>query len=204
MEHSGEYFKYSPWGSLSLDRTFLSYNTLPLVFSLLDIAGNHYISICVSWHPDYEWLVIEVTAAELISLINDSITVSTLLTAKGRKKVYCKWPEQSDSIEYYEYEQFPLEILPQKDVYLELGQDDYREYVLQLQQEQQYAGRPYKILNIPKIIVPVYRIQFGPIACSTASNRNARFEKKIFPHPKKGYWFSVEQKYDGKISRFPC
>ncbi len=114
MEHSGEYFKNSPWGNLSLDRTFLSYNTLPLVFSLLDAAGNHYLSICVSWHPDYEWLVIQATVAELISLINDST-------------------------EFYECEQFPIEILPQKDVYLELDQDDFREYVLRLQQEQQTA-----------------------------------------------------------------
>ena len=94
--------------------TFLSYNTLPLVFSLLDAAGNHYVSICVSWHLDYEWLVIQATAAELISLINDST-------------------------EFYECEQFPIEILPQKDVYLELDQDDFREYVLRLQQEQQTA-----------------------------------------------------------------
>ncbi|MDX9825599.1 MAG: hypothetical protein RBU26_11735, partial [Sphaerochaeta sp.] len=108
MEHSGEYFKNSPWGNLSLDRTFLSYNTLPLVFSLLDTMGNHYLSICVSWHPDYEWLVIQTTAAELISLINDST-------------------------EFYECEQFPMGILPQKDVYLELDQDDFREYVLRLQ-----------------------------------------------------------------------
>ena len=139
MEHSGEYFKNSPWGNLSLDRTFLSYNTLPLVFSLLDTMGNHYLCTCVSWHPDYEWLVIQATVAELISLINDSITLSTLLTTMGTRKMYCKWPEHSDSSEFYECEQFPIEILPQKDVYLELDQDDFREYVLRLQQEQQTA-----------------------------------------------------------------
>jgi len=109
------------------------------VFSLLDAAGNHYVSICVSWHPDYEWLVIQATVAELISLINDSITLSTLLTTMGTRKMYCKWPEHSDSSEFYECEQFPIEILPQKDVYLELDQDDFREYVLRLQQEQQTA-----------------------------------------------------------------
>lgn len=32
-----------------------------------------------------------------------------------------------------------MEILPQKEVYLELDQDDFREYVLRLQQEQQTA-----------------------------------------------------------------
>lgn len=203
MEHSREYFKNSPWGNLSLDRTFLSYNTLPLVFSLRDTMGNHYLCACVSWHPDYEWLVVEATTADLISLINDSTTLSTLLTAKGTRKMYCKWPEQSDSSEFYECEQFPIEILPQKDVYLELNQDDFKEYVLRLQQEQHAAGRSYKIFHIPKIMVPVYRIQIGPIACSTALNRNTRFERKNFPHPKKGYWFSVEQKYDTKILRLP-
>jgi hypothetical protein len=110
-KHSGDYFKNSPFGNLLLR---FSRITLPLVFSLLDAAGNHYVSICVSWHPDYEWLVIQATAAELISLINDST-------------------------EFYECEQFPMEILPQKDVYLELDQDDFREYVLRLQQEQQTA-----------------------------------------------------------------
>lgn len=205
MEHSGEYFANSPWGSLSLDRKFLSYNTLPLVFSLLDTAGNHYVSICVSWHPDYEWLVVDATASELISLISDSITVSNLLTAKGKKKIYGKWPEHADSIEYYEYEQFPVDILPQENAYLELNQEEYSDYVAQLLNEQKRAGRAYSIINIPKVMVYVYRIQYGPISCSPAASQNhVPFGKKTYSPPKKGYWFSVEQKYTRKISRLPC
>ncbi len=203
MEQSRKYFTNSPWGNLFFDQAFLSYNTLPLVFSLRDAERNHYLSICISWHHDYEWLLMDVTASELLALMHDSLSIFALLTKTGKKKVHCKWPEHAESAEYNVYLEFPPELLPQEDVYLQLNLDLYKEYVFQLQDESKNHCSAYTIVHIPKIVFPVFRTQLGPVSFSMESEHcKSQRETKPFSS-KRGYWFSTELQYDTKITRHP-
>jgi len=134
-KHKEPYFTNIPWGKLYRDEEFLSYGTLPMVFSLTDGSKQHYLAVCVNFRKDYEWLLVAVEARELIDLITDGVTLSNLLMKEGNQKVYCIWCEDAESLEYNGMVQFPNSLLPSENVNLELLFGEYRHYLRQLESE---------------------------------------------------------------------
>ena len=134
MKKGKMYFANTPWGDLYLDEEFLSYGTLPMVFSLLDCSNRHYLAVCVSFRRDYEWLLITIESEDLINLIKDRVTLYQLLTKDDNEKASCMWRESSKIPEYSSLVKFQETDLPE-DMYLELCVGDYEDYINKLESE---------------------------------------------------------------------
>lgn len=138
-------------GSLDIEKILCEYD-FPLLFTLINNkTKDRYIAVCCDVVHEQRWIIAPISIENIIKLLKDQIDIySSFRTNINGKCIIAHW-KRSEGMryEYVACSEIPDEELPLKGDYLEAYDDEFEEYIKELQESE------LVVINCNYIITPI-------------------------------------------------
>lgn len=190
MKIPNPYFKnVLNYGNLCMEQVIVEYD-YPLLSILVDNKNNRYLSMCFDTRGSQQWLIAPISTENLIRLLTNRITLDAPYK-KARSNIIYAVRNYETKVETFSELQpldIPDENLPVAGEYLDSEENEWEEYIGQLQEENEqwivsYEEQPIFAVNATKqlmnLILHQVQLKRDLSYCDTYINQQQTSHQKI-------------------------
>lgn len=132
MKLGNKYFCNVPnYGNLYVDKVLFEYDYYSY-YILIDKNYNYFISHCYEVEEQQSWVINRLNINTLLDLLSNKIDIRSVFLNNNENKIiatrnYMNGKESFKEITCDELKE--MDILPDKNIFMELNEDDYKDYI---------------------------------------------------------------------------